>query len=181
MFASYAAMVCTVCIILLPHIVRAQIPTVCTREVDLRGMECCPEGCGAPSRGKCAKLGVPFDMNSTDVRGNWPHYFTRACICSNNFAGVDCSRCKYGYYGDDCDQKQELPRNSTRTLTGEQWVEYIKILRATRTYDSGYTIVLNESKPGTTNLNTTKTTLYNLFVWLHHFAAKDSECKGKIR
>ena len=183
MIASYAAMVCTVCIILSPRIVLAQIPTVCASEGNLRDLTCCPGDCGSNnSRGECAEIGVPHNMTVTDVRSNWPHYFTSACNCSKNFAGVDCSRCKYGYYGNDCDQKEDLPRNSTQILTfSEQWGEYIDILRAARTYDSGYTIVLNESVPGTTDLNTTNTTLYDLFVWLHHFASKDSECKGKMR
>ena len=120
-------------------------------------------------------------MNTNDVRGNWPHYFTKACKCLNNFAGVNCSRCKYGYYGNNCDKKQVLNRYSTQSLTDQQWVKYIDILRAARTYDSGYTIVLNERKPGTTDLETTNISLYDMFVWLHHFAAKDSDCKGKMR
>ena len=80
MTASYAAMVCTVCIILLPHIVRAQIPTVCALEGNLRDLGCCPEDCGANGRGTCTEIGVPHDMNTNDVRGNWPHYFTKASI-----------------------------------------------------------------------------------------------------
>ena len=183
MIASYATMVCTVCIILSPRIVLAQIPTVCARVDNLRNLECCPDKCGADNdRGTCAEIGIPHNMTTTDVRSNWPHYFTRACNCSKNFAGVDCSRCKYGYYGNDCDKKQVLSRNSTPNLRDKPWwVKYYGILRATRTYVSGYTIVLNEREPGTTDLMTTTVSLYDLFVWLHHFAAKNSECKGKMR
>ena len=40
-------------------------------------------------------------------------------------------------------------------------------------HDSGYTIILAESFPGNSSLLTTNITLYKLYVWLHHYAAKD--------
>ena len=50
-----------------------------------------------------------------------------------------------------------------------------------RTYPSGYVAVLNQSLPGSTNIEMAPVILYQLFIWLHHFAAKDSECEeGKF-
>ena len=42
-------------------------------------------------------------------------------------------------------------------------------------------IVLEEAVPGTTNLSMTNISLYNLFVWMHHYAAKDSATLGNAK
>ena len=51
---------------------------------------------------------------------------------------------------------------------------YNEIINMTRTYDSGYVAVLEETTPGSTSLNTASMTLYGMFIWLHHYASKDS-------
>ena len=162
--------------------VDSQIPAACTDAESLRSLTCCPNQCGAnEGRGECAVLDLPtnYSMTSTDVRENWPHYFTRGCQCNGNYGGYDCSACKYGYYGTTCNQKQVLRRKSIQQLTEQEWREYIEILKMARTYQSDYKIVLGEYAPGTTNIRMSDITLYDLFVWQHHFAAKDSECGGK--
>ena len=161
----------------------SQIPTVCANEESLRNLVCCPNDCGArDGHGSCINLGIPHNMTSNDVRGNWPHYFTRACNCTGNYSGVDCSRCKYGYYGTNCEEYDISPRRPIDRLTGPEWTKYIDILTKTRMHDSGYKVVLNQSLPGNVNINLVDIKLYDLYVWLHHFAAKDSECGpgGKI-
>ena len=162
--------------------VDSQIPAVCTDAESLWTLTCCPNQCGAnEGRGECAKLDLPnYSMTSTDVRENWPHYFTQGCKCNGNYGGYDCSVCKYGYYGTTCNLTQVLPRKSIQQLTEQEWREYIEILKMARTYQSDYKIVLGEYTPGTTNINMSNITLYNLFVWQHHFAAKNSECNGKF-
>ena len=47
-----------------------------------------------------------------------------------------------------------------------------------RTYDSDYTAILEESIAGNSNLKMTNITLYKLYVWLHHYAARDSYTLG---
>ena len=42
-------------------------------------------------------------------------------------------------------------------------------------------VVLEEAVPGTTNLSMTNISLYNLFVWMHHYAAKDSVTLGNAK
>ena len=83
-------------------------------------------------------------------------------------------RCKFGYYGADCSQKQVLPRPSVANFSDEDWSRYNEIISMTRTYDSGYVAVLEETIPGNTSLRTANMTLYGMFVWMHHYAAKDS-------
>ena len=167
-------------IIIIAQNVNSQIPTKCTDRDSLLNLECCPDNCGADkSRGRCVNLDLPHNMGSMDVRENWPHYFTRACNCTGNYGGVDCSRCKYGYYGINCEEYAVLPRKPIHKLTDQDWTNYLNILKMSRTYDSGYQVVLDQSPPGSINIRLVKITLYNIFIWLHHFAAKDSECGGK--
>ena len=77
----------------------SQIPRACTDPSSLSNMICCPataDGlCGInANRGECVSLQLPaqYSTETTDVRNNWPHYFTQACRCSGNYAGYDCSR-----------------------------------------------------------------------------------------
>ena len=162
----------------------SQIPEVCSDANSLEKSICCPSTadgiCGEDSgRGLCVSLNQPgYSTESTDVRRNWPHYFTQVCQCNGNYGGYDCGRCKYGYYGSDCSQKQVLPRRSIHEYTDEEWNEFIQIIRMTKTYRSDYVVILEEAAPGTSNLTMSNISLYDLFVWLHHFAAKDSGVPG---
>lgn len=177
----WAAVICIAVITLSPQDVDSQIPVACSDAESLGTQTCCPNGCGATDqRGACVDIQLPstYSMTSTDVRGNWPHYFTRACRCNGNFGEYDCSRCKYGYYGTNCNQKQVLPRRSIQELNDQEWSDYIEILKMTRNYSSGYKVVLREDPPGTTDIMAVNIDLYDFFVWLHHYAAKDSECGG---
>ena len=162
----------------------AQIPVACLSESSLQGKTCCPNECGQDQgRGLCMDIDLPanYDEDSRDVRYNWPHYFTRACSCTGNYAGVDCSRCKYGYYGSACSQKEVLPRKSLQDFSDEEWTDYINTLKMTRTHDSGYGVVVGEYPPGTSaaDMKMVNLSLYNLLVWRHHYAVKDSQCIGK--
>ena len=70
-------------ICLLGQEVYGQIPTACSDATSLENLECCPvtsDGvCGQDTgRGQCTDLNLPgYDRSSSDVRRNWPHYFTR--------------------------------------------------------------------------------------------------------
>ena len=111
--------------------------------------------------------------SSSDVRENWPHYYTQVCSCNQNYGGIDCNRCKFGYFGSDCSQMQVLLRREAGTYTDSEWDEFSRVLRLARVYDSGYKVVLKEELPGTENLDTTNISLYGMYVWAHHYAAKD--------
>ena len=165
--------------LLLPQFAIAQIPTVCTDQESLENLVCCPiteDGvCGAnANRGQCVSLNLPnYSRETSDVRRNWPHYFTQACQCNGNYAGYDCSRCRFGYFGSDCRRRRVLPRRPVRELTDEDWIAFLDILRKTRTYDSGYRVVMEESPPGNASLVMTNISLYQLYTWAHHYSAKD--------
>ena len=171
-------------IIFLREPTSSQIPAACSDANSLENSICCPDSgdgvCGqASGRGHCVSLNQPgYSTESTDVRRNWPHHFTQVCRCNDNYGGYDCSRCTYGYYGSDCSQKQVLPRRPIHEYTDKEWSKFIQITRLSKSYQSDYVVILEESKPGTSNLSISNISLYNLFVWLHHFAAKDSGLPG---
>ena len=76
--------------------------------------------------------------------------------------------------------KVSLPRRNVLSLTSTEWTKYHNTLKMARTYDSGYKIIMEENPPGNTILENQRIDLYYLFIWLHHYAAKDSECNGKL-
>ena len=104
----------------------------------------------------------------------------QVCQCNGNYAGYDCSRCKFGYYGDDCSQSQVLPRRPVASYTDDEWEEFIEIIQLLHSHDSGYTVILEEARPGNSSLLMSNITLYKLYVWIHHYAAKDTAEAGKI-
>ena len=71
---------------LLGQDVFGQIPTVCSDAKSLENLECCPvtndSVCGQDAgRGQCTELNLPgYNRSSTDVRRNWPHYFTKVSV-----------------------------------------------------------------------------------------------------
>jgi len=104
----------------------------------------------------------------------------QVCQCNGNFAGYDCNRCKFGYYGDDCSQLQILPRRPIASYTDEEWEEFIEIIRLLHSHDSGYTVILEEIFPGDPSVLRSNITLYKLYVWIHHYASKDTDKLGTV-
>jgi hypothetical protein len=158
----------------------AQIPTACTDQESLENSMCCPNTtdgvCGEDAgRGSCMPLDFDdYDEESSDVRENWPHYFTHICQCRDDYGGYDCSRCKFGHYGPDCSKFQVLPRPPARELSDDDWADFTSILRMSKTYDSGYSAVLEESRPGNASIPTTPLSIYDQYIWVHHYATKDT-------
>ena len=117
--------------------------------------------------------------SESTARDTWPYYFNHVCICNHNFAGYDCSRCKYGHYGVNCSSFKVVERRPISDYSPQEWEEYLKILELTKTYESNYSVFLSEPQLGHLS-DPIKTTisLYNLFVWQHHYPAKDSDNEG---
>ena len=73
-----------------------------------------------------------------------------------------------------------LRRRPISELTVDEWAEYIRILRASKNYTSEYSVFLQEDNGSdvTRLLKTPEPVkLYDLFIWQHHYAAKDNENK----
>lgn len=191
MSSALCSLIFTVIILQLSN---GQFPMECMDAESLQTRECCPNNCG-DRRGTCENFYIVPDptqlqYDNTTVRDNWPYYFTNLCRCNGNYAGFDCNRCKYGYYGEDCSQKMILPRRQISDLNASEWTEYIRILKSSKTHNSGYFVFLEEPNATNADLTTLKMAtdvkLYDLFIWQHHYAAKDHndfdhECKPSLQ
>lgn len=163
----------------------AQFPTVCMKPAPLEARECCPlydgSKCGSDDgRGECGSIALPEDK--TSVRDAWPYYFDRVCICNYNFSGYDCGRCKYGHYGLTCDNLSVEKRRPISDYTPQEWQQYLTILNSTKKHHIEYLVLLEQPQTPFTGLKLSDVlTLYELFVWQHHYPAKDSNnTDGKL-
>ena len=166
----------------------AQIPEPCANADSFASKECCPippnagaGPCGmnlSPPRGHCVDISNSMPINGSDPRVNWPRfYFTRVCNCTSNYGGYDCGECAFGYRGDNCDQTYTRRRRSTSELTDQEWNTYITQLRMAKSSSTSRYEVIT-SQPNYTNLTGLQTQpigVYNLFVWFHHYIAKDND------
>ena len=79
-----------------PSFTSAQIPTVCSDAESLENLRCCPTTaggvCGVDSgRGQCVQVDVDgYSAESSDVRANWPHYYTQVCNAWTFFPVMQC-------------------------------------------------------------------------------------------
>ena len=102
----------------------------------------------------------------------------QVCQCKGDYSGYDCSRCTFGHYGPNCSQSEVLPRRPLASYTDDDWEDFIEIIQLMRSYDSGYVVILEESLPGSSSWLMRNITLYNLYVWLHQYASKDTGVIG---
>ena len=176
-----------------------QFPKVCVTLDSLQSKECCPipKGFKAPcgsdgNRGTCQELIIrewnftyshyqPFQEK--DERHDWPHaLYHKTCKCHSNFASYDCSKCEFGYYGNNCTQKKTLMRKNFGKLPTEEKERYMRYINMSKYYESDYVVTstpyeeINRTvqaggDPSTLFHNITN---YDLFVWMHYYAARDT-------
>ena len=162
----------------------------------LKKRECCPvpngfrEPCGEDGRrGDCAELSVRkwsakyshYDRkHELDDRHDWPRgVFRRSCKCRGNFAGYDCSKCEYGYYGNECNQKKVLIRKNFAKLSSEEQDRFMMYMNMTRYVESDYLVSTSIYQEIDDSINNggdptrlfTTVSIHDLFVWLHYYAA----------
>ena len=176
-----------------------QFPRVCTSLTSLKNKKCCPipkgfsTPCGSDgNRGTCQELIIRDwtfkyshyqTFQKEDDRHDWPHaLYHKTCKCNSNFAGYDCSKCEFGYYGKNCTQKKTLTRKNFLTLSAEEKDRYMRYINMSRYYISDYVVTLTpyEEINETVMANRDPTALfhnisnYDLFVWMHYYAARDT-------
>ena len=77
---------------LMPLRTFGQIPAACADKESLENLRCCPttaDGvCGEDAgRGDCVELNIKgYSRNTTNVRDNWPHYFTHVSDANAHIA-----------------------------------------------------------------------------------------------
>ena len=176
-------------ILLMTGVGKALIPKPCANAGNFTNRECCPSperlgpnagACGTNlNRGTCIQIPNSEDLvNRSDARQYWPRFFfTRVCRCSSNYGGYDCGECAFGYRGPNCDQRYSRQRRSTSELTNNEWTTYINQLQmAKSSTESRYQVIT--SPPDYNNpaaIQTVDIGVYNLFVWFHHYVAKNND------
>ena len=111
-----------------------------------------------------------------DERHNWPRaLYYKVCKCNANFAGYDCSKCAFGYYGKDCTQKKNLIRRNFLSLTTREKERYIRYVKKSKrdqsdfvvtstSYEKIYRTVMHGEDPSHFFFDVTS---YDLFTWMH--------------
>ena len=167
------------------QISKAQFPKECMNATILQTKKCCPDECGSKEgRGMCGSVDLPKDLQEeSSVRNAWPYYFNHVCICNHNFSGYNCGRCKYGHYGESCNNSKIVERRPISDCSPQEWKDYMDILAMTKKHYSDHMVFLEEpqsSNSDPSQLPQSNITLYDLFVWQHHYPAKDSENEGRF-
>jgi len=58
----------------------------------------------------------------------------RSCVCNDNYGGFDCSRCKFGWQGDNCQERRPLAvRKNLLNMTEEEQSNFLDILDQSKT------------------------------------------------
>ncbi|XP_020628304.1 tyrosinase-like [Orbicella faveolata] len=179
--------------------IEGQFPRACATLDSLKSKECCPipKGFSAPcgsdgNRGTCQELMIR-EWNFTyshfktfqlqDERHDWPNaLYHKTCKCQSNFAGYDCSKCEFGYYGNNCTQKKTLTRKNFAKLSAEEKDRYMRYINMSKYFITDYVVTstpyeeINRTvqaggDPASLFHNITN---YDLFVWMHYYAARDT-------
>ena len=163
-----------------------KFPKVCTSLTSLKNKKCypIPKGFTAPcgndgNRGTCQELIIhdcsfKYSHYQTFQKGDehhsWPHaLYHKTCKCNSNFAGYDCSKCEFGYYG----------KNFLK-LSAEKKDQYMRCINMSSYYISNYVVTLTPYQEinKTVMANRDPTALchnisnYDLFAWIHYYAAR---------
>ncbi|KAM5194010.1 tyrosinase-like [Mantella aurantiaca] len=160
-----------------------QFPRACTTPEALKCAECCPvvngQKCGGPGRGSCvdARLLQPkerCDFQAYDDRLNWPQsYYNFTCLCKDNFGGYDCTQCKFGYYGKNCETKKTLLRKEIRNLTNSERTNlfnYLALAKFKKSED--YVILVTNNRHHRDTYRFIDASIYDIFSWIHHYSIK---------
>ncbi|XP_068121835.1 tyrosinase-like [Hyperolius riggenbachi] len=172
--------------------VSGQFHRECVTSEALREKVCCPAWDGSPcgelaGHGKCSintsseHSSAPedyhhslYDPSCMDDRMFWPHgHFKHYCQCYGNYSGYNCGQCKYGHYGDKCDQRKTLIRREIRSLHSKERMKFIRYLKMAKTTTSrDFVILVSENRTRPETFGYKNASVYDIFVWIHHYATK---------
>ncbi|XP_056408550.1 tyrosinase-like [Hyla sarda] len=158
-----------------------QFPRVCMTKEALDSEICCPlwngSECGVEAmRGVCLNWWTRTldDNQYYDDRLNWPNsYFRSSCECLGNYGGFDCGKCKFGYYGENCDRQKTLVRHEIRelsTIERRRFFSYLTLAKYTISKD--YVILVTGDRHHRSTYKFIDATIYDVFSWIHYYSMK---------
>ena len=120
-----------------------------------------------PLKKTCEKSGRSSTSNS------------RASATNETFGGVDCGECSYAYNDNttECTTKTLFPRLPVSEMSSNDWRVYHNALRSIKGSPARYMVATSPfgDDPQVVKDSLVQPTTYDLFVWLHHFVAKDND------
>ncbi|KAM8967699.1 tyrosinase-like [Pelodytes ibericus] len=163
--------------------IHSQFPRVCTSEAAFRTKSCCPlwkdrSPCGSLSgRGKCRDW-VALRGNTVpiynDDRLDWPRfYYDNTCECYGNYSGFDCGDCKFGYFGEKCDEKKIVVRREIRELTfleRKRVFSYFALAKTTKCKD--FVVLSSGDRHHRETYRYVDASVYDVFAWMHYYSMK---------
>lgn len=165
---------------------KALLPAVCTSPSNFHKQVCCPVPfagagpCGShlsPPRGKCVRVNT--NQTTTDVRGNWPHYFNKVCRCHPRFGNFDCGECSFRFTGATCNESIVRTRKLINHLTRQELDNLIDIFYMAKSFPSRYVVMTKETLPGT--IPPLKVaSVHDVFVWIHYYISKETYSKLEV-
>ncbi|XP_015235245.1 PREDICTED: tyrosinase-like [Cyprinodon variegatus] len=173
-----------------------QFPRLCATQEALQTKECCPawdgdgSACGARSgRGSCENVeiseqpdGPQYPFSGLDDREKWPLvFYNRTCRCAGNFMGFNCGDCKFGYFGENCNERRESLRRNIFHLTRAErnrLLSYLNLAKQTVSRDyvvatGTYREMNNGSNPIFEDVS-----VYDVFVWMHYYVSRNALLGG---
>ncbi|XP_070564639.1 tyrosinase-like [Ptychodera flava] len=186
--SSYHFTVISCLLALLFHRYDALLPKTCISSDILSSKECCPlasgtaEQCGGPGRGRCEDLQVQVTdvtdgFDGDKERFQWPTtFFNRTCHCFGNFEGVDCSMCKFGWTGPNCDVKRQRVRRNILQMGKDDVEKFKRYLLMAKDTVSDYMIptTLYQDMDDGRNPQFNEINVYDQFVWYHYYVARQN-------
>uniref|UniRef100_A0A3B4TVV9 Tyrosinase-like n=1 Tax=Seriola dumerili TaxID=41447 RepID=A0A3B4TVV9_SERDU len=159
--------------------VEAQFPHACTTQEALDRKTCCPlwkdgSPCGQNSnRGICAAPArealTPFDY-----RVDWPSaFYTYVCKCFDKYDGFECGVCLPGWKGPNCTEPHLVERKEITDMNDTERESFLSNLdHAKHNTSNRYMILTSNDTTVFSNFKFHSATVYDLYVWLHYYAAK---------
>ncbi|XP_031702684.1 tyrosinase-like [Anarrhichthys ocellatus] len=162
-----------------PGEVEAQFPRPCTTPEARKDRTCCPlfngSICGSSlGRGVCVKLPQIHPSRPVDYRVGWHRYFfNSACMCLGNYDGFDCSQCLPGFRGPQCEEPHVIERKEITDMTDSERETFLSSLhQAKQSHSSRYMILSSNDTTVEGNYEFHNSTVYDVYVWMHDYAAK---------
>ena len=187
-------------LLLSPHSSYCQFPAICNTKANLDNKICCPNDCSkSDGRGICksitAEVKVQWESanstltdiirdaaevpekSTTDSRYLWPTaVFENVCECHNNYGGVDCSECDFGWTGEDCEEKSIIIRKPFRKLKEAEKINLIEATIALKNETDQWSVIIAEPREPSGTVKLLDISTYDFLVHIHSYVSRDKKC-----
>ena len=120
------------------------------------------------------------DKGTIDARCQWPiAVFESVCECHNNYGGVDCSKCDFGWTGENCEEKaQVVTRKPFQNLNEQEKRALIQATIDLKSEMGQWSVIVGEPHHSTGTVTLQDVSTYNFLVQIHSYVSRDKMCKN---